>query len=150
MVDVFTSRKRSEIMSRVKGRENLATELRLLSIFRAHGIKGWRRNARLFGKPDFVFPEIQTAVFVDGCFWHGCPIHGSVPQTNRTFWRKKLAYNKKRDLHVNRKLAEDGWRTVRIWQHELKKPEKLILRLRRRLLIMPHKSKRADRTAQLR
>jgi DNA mismatch endonuclease, patch repair protein len=141
MADVFTRQKRSEIMSRVKGRGNLATELRLIGLFRAHGFNGWRRNAALFGRPDFVFPKSRIAVFVDGCFWHGCPIHGSMPQSNRAFWRKKLADNKKRDLHVNRKLAESGWRTVRIWQHELKKPEKLILRLRRKLPRMSHKSK---------
>jgi DNA mismatch endonuclease, patch repair protein len=131
MADVFTRKKRSEIMSRVKGRENLATELRLIGVLRAYGIKGWRRNARLFGKPDFIFPETRTAVFIDGCFWHGCPSHGSVPQSNRIFWKGKLARNKKRDRLVNKRLKELGWTPLRIWQHELRKPDQLVRRLER-------------------
>jgi DNA mismatch endonuclease (patch repair protein) len=115
----------------VKGRDNRATELRLMGMFRAYGIKGWRRNARLFGKPDFIFPELRTAVFVDGCFWHGCPLHGSIPESNRTFWKEKLARNKKRDRIVKRRLDELGWKTVRIWQHELRKPDQLIRRFRK-------------------
>jgi len=72
MADVFSARKRSQIMSRVLGRGNKATELALIVLLRRHQITGWRRAARLFGKPDFVFPKHRLAVFVDGCFWHGC------------------------------------------------------------------------------
>jgi DNA mismatch endonuclease (patch repair protein) len=106
-------------MSRVKGRGNKATELRLIEIFRAHAITGWRRHAPIFGRPDFVFPKERVAVFVDGCFWHGCPIHGSIPASNRPFWRKKLYRNRERDNLVGRELRQLGWRVLRIWQHEL-------------------------------
>jgi DNA mismatch endonuclease Vsr len=77
MPDVFTKRKRSEVMSRIRGKGNKDTELALAKLFRASHISGWRRNQRLIGKPDFVFPKQRVAVFVDGCFWHGCPKHSS-------------------------------------------------------------------------
>ena len=119
MADVFSRRKRSYIMSRVKSRGNVATELRLIAIFREHHIVGWRRRRGIYGNPDFVFPAERLAVFVDGCFWHGCPIHGSIPKTNRTFWRHKLSRNKARDQQVNAMLRKMGWRIVRLWQHDL-------------------------------
>jgi DNA mismatch endonuclease (patch repair protein) len=130
MADMFTRLKRSEIMSHVKGRGNLATEIFLVHIFREHGFVGWRRNARLFGKPDFVFPSLRLAVFVDGCFWHGCPIHGSLPKTNRPFWRQKLRRNRDRDRLVNRTLKRLGWKTLRLWQHDLRDGKKVVRRLR--------------------
>jgi DNA mismatch endonuclease, patch repair protein len=133
MTDVFSPKQRSEIMSRVKGRGNRATELRLIGIFRAYGITGWRRNAPVFGKPDFVFPAARLAVFVDGCFWHGCATHGSMPASNRTFWRNKLAYNRARDRTVSRRLANSGWRVLRLWQHDLREPQRVSSRVLRSL-----------------
>jgi DNA mismatch endonuclease, patch repair protein len=90
MPDVFTISKRSEVMSLIRSRGNKETELRLALLFRASGIRGWRRNWRLFGNPDFVFPAARVAVFVYGCFWHGCPQHANMPANNREFWLKKL------------------------------------------------------------
>jgi DNA mismatch endonuclease (patch repair protein) len=107
-------------MSRVKSRGNRATELRLIEIFRNHQIKGWRRRAKVFGSPDFVFWRARLVVFVDGCFWHGCPIHGSIPESNRDFWVHKLQRNMARDRAVDKALTARGWRIVRIWQHELR------------------------------
>lgn len=133
MGDTFTPLKRSQIMSRVKGRGNLATELFLVRIFRKHGFAGWRRNARLFGKPDFIFPKLRVAVFVDGCFWHDCPIHGSLPKTNRAFWREKLRRNRERDRIVNRTLKRLGWKTLRLWQHDLRDVNRALRRLRAKL-----------------
>lgn len=131
MADVFTRKKRSAIMSRVKGRGNRLTELRLIEVFRANGFIGWRRNAAVFGRPDFVFPKQRVAVFVDGCFWHGCPIHGSVPATNRKFWLAKLERNKRRDRLVMQELKRRGWKPVRVWQHELRGIAPLLRRLGR-------------------
>jgi DNA mismatch endonuclease (patch repair protein) len=74
----------------------------------------------MYGRPDFIFPAARLAIFVDGCFWHGCPIHGALPRTNRAFWRDKLARNKARDQQVNRALRRLGWKTMRLWQHELR------------------------------
>jgi DNA mismatch endonuclease (patch repair protein) len=120
-------------MSRVRSSGNDATELRLIRIFRLFGIKGWRRNAAVFGKPDFVFPIQRVAVFVDGCFWHSCPRHGSIPAANRIFWSLKLKRNRERDIIVRRQLKNTGWTVLRIWQHELKKPDLVAKRLSREL-----------------
>ena len=106
-------------MSRIPGKGNKDTELRLIQLLRNNRIVGWRRNWPVFGKPDFVFPRKRVAVFVDGCFWHCCPKHGRVPKSNRGFWRAKLAKNKARDAVVNRELRRRGWMVVRIWEHEL-------------------------------
>src|SRR5271167_2878563 len=79
-------------------------------------------------RPDFVFPKLKLAVFVDGCFWHGCPKHATQPAINRAFWKKKFARNKARDQIVNRTLRQRGWKVLRIWQHELKRKNEPRLR----------------------
>ena len=86
-------------------------------------------------RPDFVFPRQRLAVFVDGCFWHGCPKHANFPANNRAFWRKKLTGNKVRDRLVARTLRRRGWRVLRIWEHELtrKNQARLLRRIRRAL-----------------
>jgi DNA mismatch endonuclease (patch repair protein) len=119
MSDVFTKAKRSEVMRRIRGRGSKATEIALAKLFRRHKITGWRRNQKVFGKPDFVFPKLKLAVFVDGYFWHGCPKHATKPKNNRAFWRNKFARNNARDRIVNRTLRQLGWTVLRIWQHEL-------------------------------
>ncbi len=131
MADVFSKRKRSAVMSLIRSRGNRDTELRLIAVFRAHGIRGWRRGSKLTGKPDFVFPRLKLAVFVDGCFWHGCPRHATRPKTNAAFWRKKIAANQARDRLVNRTLRSLGWRVLRVWEHELvrRNEQRLIRRL---------------------
>lgn len=116
MADVFTKAKRSAVMSLIRSRGNRATELRLIALMREHGITGWRRNAPVFGKPDFVFRHERVAVFVDGCFWHGCPRHATKPANNRAFWQAKLARNAERDREVTRELRKAGWRVVRVWE----------------------------------
>lgn len=79
MPDVFTKTKRSEVMSRIRGRGNKETELALIRLLRRQGITGWRRYQAVFGEPDLVFPKVKLAVFVDGGCWHGCAKHGSQP-----------------------------------------------------------------------
>ena len=135
MPDIFSKRKRSAVMALIRSRGNKATELRLIAIFRAHSITGWRRHRPLFGKPDFVFPALKLAVFVDGCFWHGCPIHGTRPKTNAAFWGKKISTNRTRDRLVTRTLRARGWRVLRIWEHALMRrhERRLLARLHRAL-----------------
>jgi len=89
MSDIFTKTKRSEVMSRILGRGNTDTEVALAKFFRRNKITGWRRNQKIFGKPDFIFPKPKLAIFVDGCFWHDCPKHETKPKNNRTFWKNK-------------------------------------------------------------
>jgi DNA mismatch endonuclease (patch repair protein) len=91
------------------------------------------RQAPLSVRPDFVFSKIRLALFVDGCFWHGCPKHGTQPKGNRTFWKNKFAHNIARDRLVTRALSRAGWRVLRIWEHELarKNEIRLIRRIQR-------------------
>ena len=120
-IDTVSPEKRSEIMRAVKGQGNKDTELVLARLLRQNKIIGWRRSRPIFGKPDFVFPKPKLAVFVDGCFWHGCPKHGRVPKGNRIYWKRKIASNKARDWLVNRTLRKAGWRVIRIWECSLQK-----------------------------
>jgi DNA mismatch endonuclease (patch repair protein) len=134
MADIFTKAKRSEVMSRIRGRGNKDTELALLRLLRQNHVTGWRRNQSVFGKPDFVFPKPRLAVFVDGCFWHGCPKHSTKPQSNRSFWRNKLARNRSRDSIVTRTLLLQGWKVLRVWEHDLaKRPKWCVSRIQRKL-----------------
>lgn len=131
MVDVFSKSKRSAVMAAIRSRGNKRTELRLIQVFRANNITGWRRGSKLPGRPDFVFPKLKTAVFVDGCFWHSCPKHGRRPLDNASYWLAKFTGNKARDRRVNRELRKRGWKVIRIWEHELTKRNagKLVRRL---------------------
>lgn len=133
MSDTLTTSERSALMAKVRGSGNDSTELRLIRVLRTHGITGWRRKASVFGKPDFVFPKLKLAVFVDGCFWHACPIHATQPKQNAEFWRAKIARNQARDRLVTRTLRAQGWRVMRIWEHELarKNEPRLLSRFRR-------------------
>lgn len=153
MPDVFTKAKRSDVMSRIRSRGNKDTELALMRVFRAERITGWRRHVevrpvkvegrrktadhtlpltlRTFRvRPDFVFPKLRLAVFVDGCFWHGCPKHETKPRNNAAFWERKLAGNKSRDRIVTRTLRRSGWRVLRLWEHELARKREASLRRR--------------------
>lgn len=136
--DIYTRAKRSQIMSCVRGSGNRATELRMIELFRKYGIHGWRRNVSLSGKPDFVFQMNRLALFIDGCFWHGCSKHGAIPSNNRNFWKGKLTQNKVRDRITNRSLRSRGWQVLRIWQHELaKRSEHVVIRRVRAALAKP-------------
>lgn len=109
------------VMAAIRSRGNKATELKLASILRRHGITGWRRNWPLPGRPDFVFPKAKLAVFVDGCFWHGCPQHCRMPGSNVRYWKAKVARNRRRDRMAVEALRKQGWRVMRIWEHALRR-----------------------------
>ncbi len=153
MTDVFDSRKRSEVMSKIRGKGNKSTELALVSAFRKAGIKGWRRHlvikirsdaepsygrdgkAKILAiKPDFVFRKERVAVFGDGCFWHKCPLHSRLPDNNREFWEHKLSQNVERDRIADRELRKAHWRVVRAWEHDIaRKSASVMARVRRAL-----------------
>lgn len=128
-MDSFTRAQRSSCMSAIKSRGNKNTELRLVAILRSNQIKGWRRHETLPGKPDFIFRRERVAIFVDGCFWHGCRWHCRMPKSRTVFWRPKLARNKARDREVNQLLKADGWRIIRIWEHALHDPKRVVARI---------------------
>lgn len=107
-------------MSRQKSRDT-GVEVALRKALHAKGaryrihrkpVKGVRREA------DIVFGPARVAVFVDGCFWHGCPVHATWPKNNAEFWRAKIEGNRSRDLDTDARLAEAGWLAVRVWEHE--------------------------------
>ena len=124
-------------MAGVRSSRNRSTEWKLRSAFIRAGLKGWRVTAsELTGNPDFIFSRKKVAVFVDGCFWHGCPKCYRRPASNRKYWDSKVARNKTRDKQVNRDLRNDGWRVVRIWEHELRKPVRVLARIREALAIV--------------
>jgi len=128
MADVFNKVKRSQVMAAIRSSGNRVTELRLMEIFRSRGIIGWRRNQKMIGKPDFVFRTRKVAVFVDGCFWHGCRWHCRMPKSRQDFWKPKISRNKARDRKVTSLLRRQGWRVVRIWEHSLRSPERIVVR----------------------
>jgi DNA mismatch endonuclease (patch repair protein) len=120
MTDIWPNTKRSEVMRMVRSNGNRSTELRLIAIFRELAITGWRRNQELPGKPDFVFRRHKLCIFVDGCFWHGCPECYRRPASNQEYWDAKVERNKMRDREVNRELQARGWSILRIWEHQLR------------------------------
>jgi DNA mismatch endonuclease Vsr len=122
---------RSQLMSRVRSRGNKTTELLAIQLLRQNGIKGWRRHAKIAGRPDLVWPRAQLAVFIDGCFWHGHSCGRNLnPKTNTKLWKEKIQANKSRDRRNNRLLKLDGWNVVRIWECALSKhPSRCINRI---------------------
>jgi DNA mismatch endonuclease (patch repair protein) len=127
--DPLSREERSKVMAAVRGSGNKVTELRLIAIFQEFKISGWRRGSKLPGKPDFVFHREKLAVFVDGCFWHGCQWHCRMPKSRPEFWGPKIARNKNRHRIVARLLREKEWRCFRIWEHSLRDPEKVAKRV---------------------
>ena len=130
MADIFDVAKRSNVMSRIRGRGNRDTELGLIrSCAGAISPVGGRHQAFL-GRPDFAFRKQRVVVFVDGCFWHGCPRHCKMPTQNAEFWKQKLARNRTRDTQVTSSLKHSGWQVVRIWEHDLKaRPDYCVRRI---------------------
>lgn len=120
MVDVFDKEKRSEVMSRVKSK-NTKPELILRSALYRAGLRGYRVKTKLPGSPDVAFTKRKLAIFVDGCFWHGCPECYSVPETNKEFWKNKLVENQERDAKVTNNLEKMGWKVIRLWEHQIEK-----------------------------
>jgi DNA mismatch endonuclease (patch repair protein) len=122
---------RSKTMSAIRGKDNRTTELCFRMALVRVGIKGWETNTEdLAGKPDFFFRKKRLAIFVDGCFWHGCPKCGHYPKTRSSFWKMKILRNKERDRKNRENLRRRGIRVVGIWEHSLKDPKKLDLKVK--------------------
>lgn len=128
--DFLSPEERSALMARIPGRGNRTTELAMVGLFRKAGITGWRRHVRFrwvatngrarWIRPDFAFPKRKLAVFVDGCFWHGCPWHSTRPKGNAAFWKEKIEGNRRRDTESRAALRRKGWTVLRVWEHALK------------------------------
>jgi len=129
MADTFSKEKRSQIMRQVKSSRNKSTEIKLIDFFKRYSIKGWRRNYKLFGKPDFVFLKSKKAIFVDGCFWHGHDCRNTKPKDNKEYWENKIRKNIQRDKQVTDNLITKGWSVIRLWECELKNDEMLKIKI---------------------
>jgi len=129
MATDFPKEVRSKIMARVASKRNKSTELKLIQIFKSLFIKGWRRNYKLPGKPDFVFPQKRIVVFADGCFWHGYGCRNINPKNNAEYWKNKIDGNRKRDVKITNELKKNGWKVYRFWECDIangKFPKKFI------------------------
>ena len=118
MTDVLTPEQRRLNMSRIRGK-NTKPETLLRTALHQCGLRFRLHRKDIPGSPDIVFVKQKIAVFVDGCFWHGCPSHGVQPQTNGKFWQRKIGANRTRDVRASLELGKLGWRVIRIWEHEL-------------------------------
>ncbi|MEI2618595.1 MAG: DNA mismatch endonuclease Vsr [Thermomicrobiales bacterium] len=134
MVDPLTPADRSTLMAKVKSTGNRSTEMKAIAALDSADIGGWERHAHLPGKPDFYFPRDRLVVFIDGCFWHGCPQHVRYPQAHADYWREKIDRNRRRDNRVRRQLRADGFHVMRVWEHDLRSDtwvKRLLAMLRR-------------------
>jgi DNA mismatch endonuclease (patch repair protein) len=128
-VFVGVSSMRSGAMRAVRSRNNRSTEIPVKMALVRAGLSGWQLHQRsALGCPDFLFQAESIALFVDGCFWHGCPGCGHRPRTNALYWARKIELNKKRDRRTTRALRAYGYRVLRIWEHEVTSNVGLCLR----------------------
>ncbi|MBS1828487.1 MAG: very short patch repair endonuclease [Acidobacteria bacterium] len=124
-MDHVSKEVRSKIMAAVRSRGNTTTELPLGKLLWAAGLRGYRKHWKAPGRPDFAWPGRKIAVFVDGCFWHGCPKCKYPPRSNTEFWLNKIHTNQMRDRRVAKQLRHQGWTVLRIWECAVKKPSTL-------------------------
>lgn len=131
MVDTFTKEKRSWVMSRIRS-ENTKPEMIVRSFLHRLGFRFSLRTSKLPGKPDIILRKYNTIVFVHGCFWHICPNckSGRLPKSNLSYWKGKLANNKKRDAKRIEELLKLGWIVLVIWECQTKKENTLIRALK--------------------
>ncbi|MDO8753379.1 MAG: very short patch repair endonuclease [Anaerolineales bacterium] len=119
-MDTVSRKLRSVIMRKVRSTDNRSTERRLRGLLVRSRLQGWGvRPANVYGKPDFVFHKKRIAIFVDGCFWHGCRTCFRQPSDNKVYWKAKVQGNRKRESKNRRHLSRAGWRVMRVWEHEL-------------------------------
>lgn len=117
-MDTVSKQKRSEIMSRIRNRDSKIETLFRKELWR-HGFRYRKNSGKYFGKPDIVLKQHKTAIFVDSCFWHGCVKHCRVPTSRKIYWVKKIARNVARDKEVGRHYRKQGWKILRVWEHDL-------------------------------
>ncbi|HOU30592.1 MAG TPA: very short patch repair endonuclease [Bacteroidales bacterium] len=126
MADVLTPEQRKLNMSKIRGK-NTTPEKVIRNKLYSLGIRGYRIHYNLPGKPDIVFVRKRIVVFIDGCFWHKCPLDFQEPETRKEFWLNKIEKNVIRDRKVDLELSKKGWTVLRIWEHEVKKDPDLVV-----------------------
>ncbi len=118
-MDVFSKKKRSEIMSKIRSKDTKIEILFRKALWKK-GFRYRKNSSKYFGKPDIVLPKYKTVIFIDSCFWHNCPKHGYLPKSNLKYWRKKIERNKERDKEVKKYYKKISWKIFRVWEHNLK------------------------------
>jgi len=117
-------------MQAIRSSGNKTTERRFRFALVGAGIQGWTmRTQRVLGNPDFLFAKVSVAIFLDGCFWHGCATCGHIPKTRRPFWKAKIARNRQRDRSMTRRMRTRGFSVLRFWEHDLNNIERCIERV---------------------
>ena len=130
MGDIYSKRKRSEIMSKIPGTET-KPEILVRKYLFSKGFRFRKNDKRLPGRPDIVLPKYKTVIFIHGCFWHGhrCKA-GKLPEANKEFWENKINSNMKRDKKNQHKLEKLGWKIIIIWQCKLKNKKMMTKKLK--------------------
>ena len=119
----FDSRRLAQVRSK-----GTRPEMLLRKLLWQKGLRGYRKHPPLPGKPDLIFPRHKLALFVDGCFWHGCPIHFKMPTNNADYWANKIDKNQQRDYLVRQTLEQMGYHVLRLWEHEVKRNPEIALK----------------------
>ncbi len=128
-MDVFSKKKRSEIMSKIRSKDT-KIEIAFRKALWNKGFRYSKNSAKYFGKPDLVLRKYETVIFLDSCFWHNCPKHGYLPKSNLKYWKRKIKRNKERDKEVDKYYKKLRWEVIRIWEHKIKRnPEKIISKI---------------------
>jgi len=119
MADNLSQEDRKKNMSAIRAANTRLEEKVTKELWR-RGLRFRKNIKELKGKPDIAVKKRKLVIFIDSCFWHGCPIHGNIPETNKEYWSAKLERNKKRDIEVNAYYIDKGWNVLRIWEHDIK------------------------------
>ena len=130
MADVHSKKQRSYNMSRIRSK-NTKPEIKFRKLLYEAGLRGYRLNSKLKGRPDIILTRCRLAIFIDGCFWHKCPRHCRFPSSNVNYWTKKINGNVRRDRNVEKELKKRKWIVIRFWEHDLKGGRSLSLKLTR-------------------
>lgn len=133
-MDKVSKETRSGIMRKVRSTGNKSTEWRFRAKMMQAGLRGWKVRPKMKFSPDFVFENQRIVVFIDGCFWHACPVCDKMPASNTEYWKRKFQRNIERDKKATKELFEQGWSVLRFWEHEIRSDlDNCLSKLRSRL-----------------
>lgn len=127
MVDTISKEQRSKVMAAIRSKNTIPE----LTLRKALFALGYRYRIHYGDKKiDIAFPSRKIAIFVDGCFWHGCPFHSNIPKSNEAYWVPKLKKNIARDQANTKQLQADGWVVIRVWEHDIPNNERVFSRIK--------------------
>ncbi|MBF8249577.1 MAG: mismatch endonuclease Vsr [Candidatus Levybacteria bacterium] len=105
-------------MSHVKSKDS-GIEMIFRKELWKNGFRYRKNSPKYFGKPDIVLKKYKAVIFIDSCFWHGCPKHLRMPSSNQKYWKAKIIRNKKRDKEINSYFEKNNWKLIRLWEHDI-------------------------------